>query len=100
MIHVKVVLMEPKAFKYLMGVQKKRDDAALTRMVTGAEPEEEQEEEMVVIKGEKNTEEDRRRVALTKILDLSRLDIQVGGGSFETYSDPLVRSELHVYLIF
>ena len=92
--------MEPKAFKYLMGVQKKRDDAALTRMVTGAEPEEEQEEEMVVIKGEKNTEEDRRRVALTKILDLSRLDIQVGGGSFETYSDPLVRSELHVYLIF
>ena len=93
--------MEPKAFKYLMGVQKKRDDAALTRMVTGAEPEEEQEEEeMVVIKGEKNTEEDRRRVALTKILDLSRLDIQVGGGSFETCSDPLVRSELHVYLIF
>jgi hypothetical protein len=62
--------MEPKAFKYLMAVQKERDDAALARMVTGEEEEQERP-------APAHTEEDKRRESLTKILDLSRLDIQV-----------------------
>jgi hypothetical protein len=70
--------MEPKAFKYLMAVQKERDDAALTRMVTGEEEEQQQQEE-TLHPGREKTEEEKRREGLTKILEVSRLDIQVSG---------------------
>merc|ERR1712013_390075 len=51
----KVVLMEPKAFAFLMKVQKERDDKALARMVSG---EEEVEEEDT---GKEKTEEEKKK---------------------------------------
>jgi len=66
----KVVLMEPKAFAFLMKVQKERDDKALARMVTGeAEVEEEDS-------GIEKTDEEKKKDSLRKILDMSRIDMQ------------------------
>ena len=69
----KVVLMEPKAFAFLMKVQKERDDKALAKMVTGEDAEEEENLEKVV---KEKSPEEKRRESLTKILDLSRIDLQ------------------------
>ena len=65
--------MEPNAFAFLMKVQKERDDKALARMVTGEDAEEEKEKE------EGRTPEEERRARLTKILDISRIDLQEAG---------------------
>jgi len=67
----KVVLMDPKAFAFLIKTQKERDDKALARMVSGEEEEVEDPSEIVV-----KTDEDKRRANLTKILDMSRIDEQ------------------------
>ena len=66
----KVVLIEPKAFAFLMKVQKERDDKELARMVTG-EAQEEQVDD-----GKEKTEEDKRKENLKKLLDSSRIDLQ------------------------
>jgi len=66
----KVVLMEPKAFAFLMRVQKERDDKALARMVTG---EDEVEEEDI---SKEKTDEEKKKESLKKILDMSRIDMQ------------------------
>ena len=66
----KVVLIEPKAFSFLMKVQKERDDKELARMVTG-EAQEEQVDD-----GKEKTEEDKRKENLKKLLDSSRIDLQ------------------------
>ena len=69
----KVVLMEPKAFAFLMKVQKERDDRALAKMVTGEEVVEHEQDH-----GEQKekTPEEKRKESLKKILDLSRIDMQ------------------------
>ena len=70
----KVVLMEPNAFAFLMKVQKERDDKALAKMVSGEDAEEETPEEV-----KEKTPEEERRAKLTKILDISRIDLQEAG---------------------
>ena len=69
----RVVLMEPNACKFLMKVQKERDDKELTRMVTGEVEEDEEEEED---NGKERTEEEKRKYNLKKLLKSSRIDIQ------------------------
>ena len=71
----KVVLMEPKAFAFLMKTQKERDDRALARMVAGEEEEVVTRDASEVVVSEKSDDE-KRRDNLTKILDLSRIDEQ------------------------
>lgn len=66
----KVVLMEPKAFAFLMKVQKERDDKALARMVTGEDEVEDEDS------GKEKTEEEKKKDSLRKILDMSRIDMQ------------------------
>ena len=66
----KVVLIEPKAFSFLMKVQKERDDKELARMVTGEE-EVSQEEDC-----REKTDEEKRKENLKKLLDSSRIDLQ------------------------
>merc|ERR1719234_1952998 len=70
----KVVLMEPNAFAFLMKVQKERDDKALAKMVSGEDAEEETVEEV-----KEKTPEEEKRSKLTKILDISRIDLQEAG---------------------
>ena len=70
----KVVLMEPNAFAFLMKVQKERDDKALAKMVSGEDADEEAVEEV-----KEKTPEEERRAKLTKILDISRIDLQEAG---------------------
>ena len=66
----KVVLIEPKAFAFLMKVQKERDDKELARMVTGEEQEEQEDD------GKEKTDEEKRKENLKKLLDSSRIDLQ------------------------
>merc|ERR1719458_854628 len=74
----KVVLMEPNAFAFLMKVQKERDDKALAKMVSGEDAEEETVEEV-----KEKTPEEEKRAKLTKILDISRIDLQEAGDDAE-----------------